>query len=493
MVSLHPIEKKALFTLKTHESKSPRDIALLSGLDINQVMRSLDWLSSKGLVEIHETVEEYIQLGGEGLEYEAKGLPERRVAEKLKKGNMSIDELKGSMESKEFSIGIGWLRKKKMATLKDGNLSLNKEGRKQTPDEKLLALLKSGKLRRTEISKDLQDWINPLATRKDVIQLEEKVTRKVTLTEKGKEILDKGMELGGEIGQLTHEMLKTSEWRQKEFRGYEVKAEMASTLPAKLHPLTRMIEEITEIFISMGFKAIDGPLVESNFWNFDALFVPQDHPAREMQDTFYLDRPKNAALPDSKVVEAVSKVHETGGDSHSTGWGYKWKKEVASHTLLRTHTTATTIRELAKKEPLPIKVFSIGRVFRKERISFKHLPEFHQIEGIVVGDVNFRNLLGILKEFYARMGFETIRFRPAYFPYTEPSLEVEVFFEKKKGWIELGGAGIFRPEVYQPLGIEHPVLAWGLGLERLAMLRLDLTDIRALYRSDIDWLRGLPL
>jgi phenylalanyl-tRNA synthetase alpha chain len=192
-------------------------------------------------------------------------------------------------------------------------------------------------------------------------------------------------------------------------------------------------------------------------------------------------------------VSAVSRAHENGGSTKSRGWGYHWNPELSSQTLLRTHTTSTTIRQLAKREPLPIKVFSIGRVFRKERISFKHLPEFHQIEGIVVGDVNFRNLLGILKEFYARMGFEKIRFRPAYFPYTEPSLEVEVFFDKKNGWIELGGAGIFRPEVSLPLGIDYPVLAWGLGLERLAMLRLDLTDIRALYRSDIDWLRSLPL
>ncbi|MFV2041169.1 MAG: phenylalanine--tRNA ligase subunit alpha, partial [Candidatus Hydrothermarchaeales archaeon] len=166
---------------------------------------------------------------------------------------------------------------------------------------------------------------------------------------------------------------------------------------------------------------------------------------------------------------------------------------LASKTLLRTHTTSTTIRRLAEGGKQPIKVYSIGRVFRNERVSYKHLPEFHQIEGIVAGDVSFKNLLGILKEFYGRMGFDKIRFRPAYFPYTEPSLEVEVYFEQKKSWIELGGAGIFRPEVTEPLGITYPVLAWGLGLERLAMLRLDLTDIRALYRSDIDWLRSLPL
>ena len=326
-----------------------------------------------------------------------------------------------------------------------------------------------------------------------MIRLEENVVRLVSLTKKARKILDEGIDVESGIGQLTHEMIKEAGWKGKKFRGYDTSSEVAPALPAKLHPLTRMIGQIKGIFVSMGFREIEGPLVESSFWNFDALFVPQDHPAREMQDTFYLERPKKAALPDGKVVSAIASAHENGGSSNSSGWGYRWDKGLASHALLRTHTTATTIRELAKKERLPIKVFSIGKVFRKERISFKHLPEFHQIEGIVVGDVNFKNLLGILKEFYAGMGFDKIRFRPAYFPYTEPSLEVEVYFEKKKGWIELGGAGIFRPEVYIPFGIKNPVLAWGLGLERLAMLSLDLEDIRALYQSDIDWLRSLPL
>jgi phenylalanyl-tRNA synthetase alpha chain len=479
MEELHPIERKVLLALKGSRTVEPDDIVASSGLDKNAVMRSLNWLSSKG--------------GGEGLEYVKNGLPERRAADLLGVDGIEIDELKKALPPDEVSIAIGWLRKKGMATIKDGKLFLSKKAEAPTPDERLLDLLKKGRAKGSEVPQELREWIRPLSSRKDVIRLEEKVVRKVSLTEKGLETLKKGIEIEAGIGQVTHEELKGGAWKSKQFRSYNISADVAPALPAKLHPLTRMIEEISEIFVSMGFREIEGPIVESNFWNFDALFVPQDHPAREMQDTFFLERPKKAKLPDGHVVSAVSDVHENGGSSNSTGWGYDWNKNIASHTLLRTHTTATTIRHLAKKEPLPIKVYSIGRVFRKERMSFKHLPEFHQIEGIVVGDVNFKNLLGILKEFYARMGFDKIRFRPAYFPYTEPSLEVEVYFEKKKSWIELGGAGIFRPEVSQPLGIEHPVLAWGLGLERLAMLSLDLTDIRALYRSDIDWLRSLPL
>jgi phenylalanyl-tRNA synthetase alpha chain len=493
MEKLHPIEKKLLLTMQGMKLAAPVEIVEKSGLGINSVMRSLDWLSSKGLVKIDESFEVYLSLGKEGKEYAMTGLPERRAIKLLGGGGLSIDELRREMAPGELSIAVGWLRKKGLAKFVEGKIILTEKAKEATPDEKLLEILKDGGVKRSEVSKELQEWIKPLSTRKDVLLVEEKVVRKVSITKKGQELLENGLEIGDEISQLSHEILKSSEWEGKGFRKYNVSAEVSPALTAKLHPLTRMIEEIAEIFISMGFQEIEGPLVESNFWNFDALFVPQDHPAREMQDTFYLEKPKGASLPDEGIVSAVSGAHENGGSTKSRGWGYCWNRELASQTLLRTHTTSTTIRQLAKKEHLPIKVFSIGRVFRKERISFKHLPEFHQIEGIVVGDVNFRNLLGILKEFYASMGFDKIRFRPAYFPYTEPSLEVEVFFDKKNSWIELGGAGIFRPEVSLPLGIEYPVLAWGLGLERLAMLRLDLTDIRALYRSDIDWLRSLPL
>jgi len=176
----------------------------------------------------------------------------------------------------------------------------------------------------------------------------------------------------------------------------------------------------------------------------------------------------------------------------STGWNYNFSKDEGRRALLRTHTTVNTIRYLYNNPEPPSKIFSIGQVFRKENIDSTHLPEFYQIEGIVHEEgANFRQLIGILKEFYKRMGFEQIRFRPAYFPYTEPSMEVDVLWNNE--WMELGGSGIFRPEVTEPIGIKSPVLAWGLGLERLAMLRFGLADIRELYISDMDWLRKQSL
>jgi phenylalanyl-tRNA synthetase alpha chain len=157
--------------------------------------------------------------------------------------------------------------------------------------------------------------------------------------------------------------------------------------------------------------------------------------------------------------------------------------------VLRTHTTSVTIKHLADHPEPPVKAFCIDRAYRRETIDPTHTPEFEQLEGVVMDkDMSFADLLGLLAEFYHRMGFEEIRFRPGYFPYTEPSVEPEVYVEGL-GWVELGGAGVFRKEVTEPFGIKEPVLAWGLGVSRLAMLKLGLKDLRLLYQSDIDWLR----
>ncbi|HUK92867.1 MAG TPA: phenylalanine--tRNA ligase subunit alpha, partial [Methanomicrobiales archaeon] len=247
--------------------------------------------------------------------------------------------------------------------------------------------------------------------------------------------------------------------------------------------------EMREILLDMGFTELYGGIVQSAFWNFDALFQPQDHPAREMQDTFYLD--EREKLPGG--YGRVKAVHENGGGTGSTGWGGSWSEEKAEQCVLRTHTTLLSIQHLAANPKPPVKAFCIGRVYRREAIDPTHLPEFEQLEGIVMDEgVNFTHLLGYLTEFYHRMGFSGVRFRPGYFPYTEPSVEPEVWVEGL-GWVELGGAGIFREEVTRPFGIEHPVLAWGLGVSRVAMLTLGLKDLRQLYRSDLGWIRESPV
>jgi phenylalanyl-tRNA synthetase alpha chain len=251
------------------------------------------------------------------------------------------------------------------------------------------------------------------------------------------------------------------------------------------------MEQIRDIFWKMGFQEIAGDYVESAFWNMDALFIPQDHPAREMQDTFYLETPAQLHVAEEDL-ERGRAVHLDGGGTGSTGWGGDFDEEVSRRALLRTHTTNTTVRHLAENPKGVVKVFGLGKVFRKETMDATHLPEFYQIEGIVTEPgADFNMLVGLCKVFFGAMGFPEVRFRPAYFPYTEPSMEIDVHYNGR--WMELGGCGVFRPEVTEPLGVPDPVLAWGFGLERLAMMRLGLTDIRDLYVSDLRWLKDTPL
>ena len=235
-------------------------------------------------------------------------------------------------------------------------------------------------------------------------------------------------------------------------------------------------------------------LLQSCFWNFDALFTPQDHPAREMQDTFYVRGIKVSNIADKKIITRVSDTHQDGWKTASKGWRYNWNLDKARNLVLRTHTTAITVKYLADFKPSDARVFSVGRVFRNEKVTFKNLVEFYQIEGITVGEnVTLRDIMGLLSSFYLRLGLKKVKFWPSYFPYTEPSLQSMVYYEKFGKWVELCGMGIFRPEVTLPLGVKNPVLAWGGGLERLVMLRYNIDDVRKLYSNDLGWLRGVPI
>jgi phenylalanyl-tRNA synthetase alpha chain len=298
----------------------------------------------------------------------------------------------------------------------------------------------------------------------------------------------KGLDLREETGTLTRDQIISGAWKTANLRKYDVTKLPKKAWPGKIHPYQRIIGEMREILLEMGFEELYGGIVQQSFWNFDALFQPQDHPAREMQDTFYLGE----TLPLPKGYEKVKAMHISGGDTSSTGWGGSWKEEKAEQCVLRTHTTSLSIQYLARHPNPPVKAFAVGRVYRRETIDTTHLAEFEQLEGIVMDEnVTFGNLLGILREFYNRMGFESVRFKPSFYPYTEPSLDAEVYVEGI-GWIEMGGAGVFREEVTAPLGIKYPVLAWGLGVSRIAMLRLGLKDLRLLHKSDVAFLRETP-
>ena len=491
-------EKKVLLTLKKLKGKaSPEDI--LKNGDFSQeveVMNASSWLQSKKLVTVEDHIKTVYSLGKEGKRFVEKGLPEKRALKLLsdRKGTITLKDLSAVLDSDEISVAIGWLKTNGWASIrkeKDTIIEITDKGKKAiseiTDVEKLLRLLHEHPEQEIE-----KDSIKSLASRKNVIKEKELITSTIILTDHGKKVVETGFEIQEEISQVTSAVIKNSEWKQKTIRPYDIHAFAPALYGGKPHPLVKLISEIRQIFVEMGFQEIQGDYVESCFWNMDVLFIPQDHPAREMQDTFYCKVPAKLPIQEKQLLEEIARVHENGGTTGSTGWGYKFSKTEGERALLRTHTTVNTIRYLYNHPKPPCKVFSLERVFRKEDIDTTHLPEFYQIEGIIYEEnANFRQLIGILKEFYRRMGFEKIRFRPGYFPYTEPSMEVEVFWNGK--WMELGGSGIFRPEVTEPIGVKNPVLAWGLGLERIAMLRYGLSDIRSLYISDLDWLRKTPL
>ncbi len=498
---LNFFEKKVLKALHELKRASPEQILERSGLgQLVEVMNASSWLQAKGLVKIDEKIAKSYTL--KRADAATKPLPEKVALEVILKGHSgrcSLADLKnsGKLKGEEVQIAIGWIKKKgwgelsktgqeTFITITDkGQQALHEKGE----DEHLLERLAKGELSETDAKKEVIDM---LMQRKDLLNEKHVTNRTVSLTDRGAAIAALDLKIKEEVAQLTPELIQSGKWREVEVRKYDVKAFAPTVYGGRRHPMTILIEKVRNTFLTMGFTEVSGDYVESAFWNMDALFTAQDHPAREMHDTFYIENPARIDLSKYKdLVEAVKQVHENGGKTGSLGWRYKWRLEEAERALLRTHTTVNTVRYISEHPKPPFKVFAVDRVFRNEAMDSTHLPEFTQIEGIVCEKgANFDMLCGVLKEFYRRMGIPETRIRPGYFPYTEPSLEVEILWDGR--WMELGGAGIFRPEVTEPLGVKEPVLAWGLGLERLAMLTYGLDDVRDIYVSDVDWLKKVP-
>jgi len=503
VAELRENEQKTLLALEKLKGKASVDkIVEISGLAHAAVMRAALTLTDKRLVKLHEQKQVTISLTQEGQLDAKKKLPERRTLETAYinwGGEMPISAISDEVDIPPAAIpvALAWLKRKRWATInkEKGTISVTKTD-KPPPgeDETLLKLLdKKGPAILGELNQSLQQAAITLKKRK-LAKLKEKTLQELELTDMGRQLVEKGIESISEISQLTPELIRTGRWRKVKLRRFNVKAPGPPIYPGKIHPAQQIIQRVREIFLEMGFTEIRGPIVETAFWNFDALFQPQDHPAREMMDTFYIAQPKKGKLPEKEVVKAVAKTHENGWTTGSRGWEYSWSSEEAKRLVLRTHTTAVTIRYLAEHKEPPVKVFSVDRVYRNEKVDYKHLAEFHQIEGIIMDrKVTLRDLMGTLKEFYLKLGLKKVQFWPSYFPYTEPSMQSTVYVPELKTWVELCGMGIFRPEVLAPFGIKHPVLAWGGGLERLILLKLGIEDIRLLYKNDLGWIRRTPV
>jgi phenylalanyl-tRNA synthetase alpha chain len=465
-------EKRLLAALAPVKEAGASLLAERLGATEEAVVQHAHLCSDRGLCRLERRVDRRYELTPEGQMYQQEGLPERQLYDSFGI-SIGIRELQKHPLAK---IGIGWLRKKGWVAIRDGTVEKTGEA---LPGEDELVLHDPSRG-----GPGMSDLV-----RRGLAVEQESVSYHIAITPAGEMLVAGGLDQRDEIGTLTRDDIVNGTWREKKLRRYNIATPPKKVYPGKVHPYRRLIDEMRSILLSMGFTEIHGGIAQSAFWNFDALFQPQDHPAREMQDTFYLQ--ERMSLPGG--YERVQDMHERGGKTSSTGWGGTWNPSKAEQCVLRTHTTSLSIQHLKEHPRPPVKAFCIGRVYRREAIDPTHTPEFEQLEGIVMDEgVTFRHLLGYLREFYGAMGFDEVRFRPGYFPYTEPSVEPEVYVDGL-GWVELGGAGVFRQEVTSPWGLTCPVLAWGLGVSRVAMLKLGLKDLRVLYRSDVEWIRSTPV
>jgi phenylalanyl-tRNA synthetase alpha chain len=477
---LHPIEQKILRTLEEKKNLTPEELASFTKLSLDQIRRGIEWLKFKSLTDVKESETSIVTLGKRGAEAIEKGLPERQLVNHLRSLNgysCEINDAKNYLKN-EFSPAIANAKKNGWIEIHENRMML-KGYHDTTPEEKILKIVSKSSQGIPVAELDDKNALDSLKKRPDLITFTAKKSILVSLTEKG---VDVSKSIPDNIDSMSISDVSSDD----SVRAIDVEAAAPLAFAARSHPLRDIIDEVREIFVSLGFSEIIGNNVQSSFWNFDALFTPQDHPAREMQDTFYLKDVKAGTVARPDQIRKVS-------DAHKKGWNYNWQSDEAKKLVLRTHTTCVTIRALADQKYDDARLFSIGKVFRNEKLSYKHLAEFHQVEGVVVGkNVTLRDLMGLQTEFYHKMGIKKIKFWPTFFPYTEPSLQSMIYNEKLDKWVELFGMGIFRPEVTKPLGIQNPVLAWGGGIERIAMLRFGLEDVRDLYENKFGWLRSVP-
>ena len=500
-------ERKILKFLARNETDEIYEDELANKLNcsLSEISRSALWLENKALVERLEEKRKVITLSEKGQKYIDLPLPEQRVLDYLQKvRSADISDIinQAKIDSNELSAAIGVLARCGLIRVnkKSRRVEVTEKGKQvdKLPSEEIFRkIVKSEYLEPPEkMDKNLENLI-----KRGLLRLQDVTRWKIRLTQTGKELIQKGIPDVEVIDKLTPEIIAGKTWREKQLRWYDVTSPVPKIWGGRKHPLKVIIEKIRRVFLEMGFREMRGPWVEIAFWNMDGMWIPQDHPAREMQATFYLSNPKRGYVEDEEIISLVKEVQETGGDTGSLGWQQPGNIDEALKTLLRTHTTAVTFRVLgfAIKRGIihpPVKFFAIDRVFRNETIDWKHLAEFHQVEGFVVAEnLTLRSLMGYIREFYWKMGIKKLRFKPTYNPYTEPSMEIFAWHSDIGKWVEVGNSGLFRPETLRPYGIKVPVIAWGLAVERLAMLLYGIEDIREVLgpMCDVDWLRWYQL
>lgn len=468
--------------------KNTLEIPEFAKIDANTLHSNLTSLWAKQMINFSKIETEKWILSEEAEGILKNGSPEIRVVDEVLKAlnSLTISDIKTKL-GPAGAVGQGKAFKNKWLS-KDGDILIAKVD--TLPEDVVAKQLQTIKETGT------------LADKKELAELKKRklitVTKVVGYKVEKAELF--GLEIKTYETDITSDMITSGSWKDAQFKPYNFNSEGAFPQSGALHPLSKVREEFRQIFFSMGFTEMpSNQYVESGFWNFDTLFVPQQHPARDLQDTFYLKDPVMAKKPeDEKYWNNIKDVHQEGKYG-SIGYRYPWKEEESLRMVLRTHTTAISsamLHQLAK-DPKPVRLFSIDKVFRNEAVDATHLAEFHQVEGVLAGyDITLGDLIGFMDDFFSKMGVNGLRFKAAYNPYTEPSMEIFAYHKGLGKWVEIGNSGMFRPEMLESMGLPKNlrVLGWGLSLERPTMIKYGVSNIRELlgHKVSLDFIETNP-
>ncbi|WP_433628528.1 phenylalanine--tRNA ligase subunit alpha [Halomicrococcus sp. NG-SE-24] len=479
------------------EKRTVDQLAEATGLQPETVTGAVFELESDGLVDVDERTETSVSLTDEGEEYAEDGLPEVRLyGAALDAGaddsSVSMGKVIGrsDLDGPQVDIALSNYARKGYGSIESGEITADADADpKADAEANALAALVAGE------SVEDEDALDGLE-RRGLVERSESAVRSVTLTDEGITAMMEGVEAAETVGQLTPEMLTSGEWRDVEFAEYNVEADAERVDGGKVHILRQTANRVKDVLVGMGFREMEGPHADADFWINDCLFMPQDHPARTHWDRFALSNPTDIDdLPDD-LVERVERAHREGVGEDGEGYHSPWSEEFAEAIALRGHTTSLSMRYLSgyaqgDLEP-PQRFFSVEKVYRNDTLDPTHLLEFFQIEGWVMAeDLSVRDLMGTFEEFYEQFGITDLQYKPHYNPYTEPSFELFGTHPETGELIEVGNSGMFRPEVLEPLGVDCDVMAWGLSLERLLMLMYGFEDIRDVHGTlcDLELLR----
>lgn len=501
---LHPLEKSLLEWLRDHSPSSDADSISGTGMDEGSYRRAVQWLLARELAESVDSVSTVeVELGPLGRENLEKGAtPELALLEAVKEGARELPDIQRNelFDRGRWGSAMG-------ALLKSGAVGRNADGLSvidphggvfsQIWQQVYLPLSEAGSIPLNRLDDEVAAAVSSRAPKRGKSRAEfilnETTVNTLAITPQGERAL---ADSAGKstIGRLTREILASGEWRSGTFRRYQVDIPPARIHTGRLHPYGVFLDTVRDKLQAMGFQEMKGSLAENEFWNNDALFMPQFHPARDIHDAYYLEEGVRVEPPDTRTGELVKAAHEDGGETGGRGWEYTFDWNRSLQAIMRSQGTALSARTLGSDPDIPGKYFGIAKCFRYDQVDATHLPDFYQVEGIVLGEeINLKHLLGLLRLFATEVaGATEYKFVPAYFPFTEPSVEIHIK-HPTLGWFEMGGAGLFRREVCQPMGVDVPVIAWGLGLDRMALMALELSDIRDLLTPDLGRLRGMSV